>query len=179
MIKVSQRAEEAIKVFLIEWWNDLSWKVRETVAGEQIRIMEVDELYGQLFGHTLQEIAAAAEGLLPDNDDTRGEILEACQQVCEWMWARPAMPASYSIPNAWWESDLGFIVLQAHFWAMQDELITLTQASALTGRSLSGLGAMVDRGKITGYRDPGEPNSRRRTRVSKREIMQLPPLKRG
>jgi transposase len=58
-------------------------------------------------------------------------------------------------------------------WAGGDELITLTQAAEICGRSVSSLSQLVDRGTITGYVDPSEPNSRRRSRVSRSEIEKL------
>jgi len=136
---ISEEAERIIKEFLVEWWSDLSWKAQETVLGTQLPYAEPDNLYNNGLGWTLQEIAKAAEGQLERNDVTCMETLDACQQICEWMFARPAMFSAYDIPSDFWATPIGDIVLRAHIWARGDELITISRAKEISGRSLSHL----------------------------------------
>ncbi len=171
---ISESSQTAIREFLAAWWGSLMWQAHETVAGAQLPHVPPAQLYDQLFGLQLREIAAAAEGLLPDNEVTRGETLEAVQSVCEWMFARPGMPSAYHIPPEWWETPVGWLCLRAHVWARGDELITLSEAERISGESLSSLSQRIDRGALTGYRVPAEvePNPQRRTRVLRSEIAQ-------
>jgi hypothetical protein len=180
MPQISEQSERAIKEFLQFWWADLTWKAHETVAGAQLPLLTPDELYHQLLGHTLRQIAAAAEGLLPNDDDLRGEVYEGVQQLCEWMWARPDMPNSYHIPAEWWQSPIGSLAMRAYVWAAKDTLISLSEAARLSGRGLKRLSDMVAAGGLWSYKDPAEPNPRRATRVRRSEVEALPkPRKRA
>jgi len=174
MTEISDTSKQIITQFLQDWWHDLTRQAHETVAGAQLPILDGVLLYEQLLGHELRIIAAAAEGLLPDDDDARDEAQGAAQSLCEWMWARPGMPSAYHIPPEWWGSPMGNLALRAHFWAGRDELITLSQAAKIAGRSIGDLSNMIRRGRISGYPDPSEPNPTHRTRVSRREIAALP-----
>lgn len=178
---ISEQSQQVIKQFLTEWWADLTWKAHETVAGAQLPRQTPEQLYDQLLGHTLRQIAAAAEGHLPD--EMRDEVHEACQQVCEWMWARPGMPAQYTIPwQEWAATPMGSLVLRALLWAEGDELITMTQASELSGRSLADLSDLVRREagrpeekcRLHAYRDPMEPNPTKALRLRRSEVLRLP-----
>lgn len=174
MAQISEQSERTIKAFLVEWWADLTWKVHETVAGAQLPPQTPEQLYNQLLGHTLRDLAAAAEGLLPDDDDLREEIYEGCQQLCEWMWARPGMPAHYHIPAEWWESPMGSIVFRAYVWAGKDELITMTEAAQLSGWTLQRLSNWAQAGRLSSWLDPAEPNPMRARRLRRSEVECLP-----
>lgn len=176
-MEISEQSKQAIMQFLGDWWHDLTWQAGQTVLGADLPHQTPEQLYDQLLGHTLRDIAAAAEGLLPD--DLRGETQDAVQTVCEWMWARPGMPATYAIPAEWWATPLGYLVLRAHMWAIGDELLTISQAAERSGRSISSLSQLVDRGRLTGYRDPAEPNPTKATRVSRRQLGALKTTPRG
>ncbi len=170
---ISEQSQRAIKEFLVHWWADLTWKAHETVAEAQLPPMTADQLYDQLLGLTLRDIAAAAEGHLPE--ERRPEIYEACQQIAEWMWARPTMPSGYTIPwEEWTATPIGNLVLRAMVWIEGDELITISRAAEITGRSLTDLSGMVGRGRLTGYRDPQEPNPTKATRLRRSEVEALP-----
>lgn len=167
----TQEHEKTIREFLADWWNDMTFQAQNTVAGAQLPVLTDQQLYDQLFGLTLRDIAVAAEGQMPD--DRRGEILDAVQTFVEWMWARPGMGSNYSVPSEFWATPIGYMALQAHLWAAGDELISIAQASEETGRSISALSQLVDRGRLTGYRDPSEPNPTRATRLSRQQLAQL------
>lgn len=172
MPAISEQSERAIKEFLAFWWADLTWKAHETVAGAQLPPQTPDQLYDQLLGLTLRDIAAAAEGLLPD--ERKGEAYEACQQLAEWMWARPGMPSAYTIPwQEWAATPVGNLVLRAMLWLEGDELITMSEAAKLSRRRLQTISDMVARGTLTGYRDPDEPNPTKATRVRRSDVERL------
>lgn len=168
-----EQAQKDIKQFLQDWWSNLSWQVRETLLGTEIPHASAQQLYDSGLGSVLRQIAAAAEGLLTDNEDIRADVHEACQQVAEWMWVRPGMPSTYHIPAEWWTTAIGHLVIRALIWSENDELITLSQAAKITGRTLSGLNHLVVRGKLTGYRDPAEPNPQKATRLRRSEVEKL------
>ena len=180
MAEISEQSKKAIQEFLAEWWADLTWKAHETVAGAQLPPQTPEQLYDQLFGATLRQIAAAAEGLLPDDDEVRAEVYEACQQVCEWMWARPGMPAQYYIPDGhnpaganWWHTPIGWLVMSALAWCRGDEFISPSQAAKLAGVSPSAVSQWLKRGQLQMYLDPHEPNPQRATRLLRSDVERL------
>jgi hypothetical protein len=83
------------------------------------------------------------------------------------------MPATYHIPNEFWETPIGALALRAHMWARRDELITASEAADLCGKSTQALSQLADRGKLATYSDPSEPNPQRRTRYQKSQVMAL------
>jgi hypothetical protein len=169
---ISEKSEKAIKEFLEEWWGDLVWQASQTVMFAELPPMDAEQLYLQPFGDSLRQIAAAAEGLLPD--DLRGETHDAVQTLCEWMFARPGMGAEYGIPASWWATPVGSLAIRALVWAEGDRLISMTEAAEISGRSLSSLSQLISRGKLNSYPDPGEPNPTRARRVLESEIRELP-----
>jgi len=163
---ISEQSKQAITEFLQEWWESLRWQASQSVAGAELRPMTKEDLYGHLLGLNLQEIAAAAEGLLPDDPDTRATVYEGVQTLCEWMWARPGMPNIYSIPwDKWSATPMGWIVLRALVWAQDDQLLTITEAARKIGRTIDSVSQAVKRGALPAYTDPTEINPRRSRRV--------------
>ena len=174
MTTISDKSKQIIIQFLEEWWGDLTWKVRETKIGTELPYSTGEELLGTGFGWLLQDIAKIAETRPAWDADTAGETLDACQQVCEWMFARPGMPGAYQIPQEFWGIPIGDLVLRSHLWARRDELLTLSEASEITGRSLSDLSNMVDRGKLAAFPAPDERNPQRSARVTRSQVEALP-----
>jgi len=172
-MEINASSKKIIEEFLAEWWQTLNWQASQTVVGAELPHMTPEQLYDQLLGQNLREIAAAAEGLVERNEASADETLAAVQELCEWMFARPGLPSAYHIPEDWWASPMGNLALRAHLWAGGDELITLSQAVEISGKSVSSLSQMISRRKIAGYPDPNEPNPQRRTRVLRREIEAL------
>lgn len=74
---------------------------------------------------------------------------------------------------------LGYLVLKAHLWARKETLLTPSEAEKLSGKSLPQLRQMADRGKLTAYADPTEPNPQRRTRYLQSQIAALKRTKRA
>lgn len=173
---LSEQSQEAIKQFLQQWWESLRWQARETMAGAELPPQTPEALYHQLLGLTLREIAAAAEGLLPDDEFTRSTAYEAVQQVCEWMWARPGMPGAYDIPWMQWSATpVGDLVVRAYVWATRDELMTLTEAARLSGKKIRNISQMVRTGILQGFTDPRESNPQRAKRVLRSAVEKLAP----
>lgn len=173
MPTLSAESEKIIKEFLQVWWEDLTWKVRETLLGTEIPYATADTLYDSGFGLTLRQMAAAAEGLSKPTADERMEVQDCVQHICEWMFARPGMPGTYTIPQEFWLTPLGWLTLRAHIWARQDALITPSQAQRMSGKSLPQLRQMSDRHRLAAYADPTEKNPQRQTRFLKSEIKAL------
>lgn len=172
-MSTSEQSKQIILEFLGQWWHELSWQAHETLLGTQLPRATPEQLYDSGLGSVLQQIASAAEGLLSDSEELRGEVHEACQQVAEWMWARPGMPSAYNIPAEWWATPLGNLVLRALLWAENDELLTVSEAAELVGLSVSAVSQWIVRGKLTAYRDLSETNPQRQTRVRRSEVASL------
>jgi hypothetical protein len=106
-------------------------------------------------------------------DCFRGGVHEACQQVAEWMWARPGCPSVYHIPEEWWITPIGNLVLRGLLWSEGDELITVSQAAEMAGLTVSAVSQWIVRGKVTAYRDLSEPNTQRQTRVKRSDVEKM------
>jgi hypothetical protein len=169
-MEISEESKKIIMEFLEAWWHDLTWQASQTVAFAALPRQTTEELYDQLLGLDLRQMATAAEGLVERNNDSAMEALDIVQKLCEWMWARPGMPGTYHIPEEFWGTPIGHLALRAHVWGRGDELLTLTQAAEISGRSVSSLSQLVDRGTVTGYLEPSEPNPKRRSRVLRSAI---------
>lgn len=85
--------------------------------------------------------------------------------------------ADRPIPTAWWNTPVGELCLAARLRIDGDALITPSQASAISGRSLSFLSNMVSQGKLTRFLDLQQPNPTKQTRLLRSEIKALPPTK--
>lgn len=79
----------------------------------------------------------------------------------------------YEMPATFWLSDFGNMVLLAMVWAMDIELITVTQAMELTGKPYDYFTHAVQRGKLTTYPDNREPNPQRRSRLDKAQVLAI------
>jgi hypothetical protein len=75
-------------------------------------------------------------------------VLDALAQVLDTLF-----PASVPPPE-FWSTFIGDALLQARCWAMQDELLTLSQAAALSGKSLSHL-SNYSTLRLARYPNPG------------------------
>lgn len=120
-------------------------------------------------GRQLLLIAQAAtnpEGL------RRDEVYDAVQGLLERLFSIPAM-ASYTIPREFWMTEIGWLVLRALVWAQGDELITISQAVDITGKRHDWFTHAVQRGRLTAYPDPTEPNPTHRTRLMRSEVESL------
>jgi hypothetical protein len=114
----------------------------------------------------------------PKRDDMLTfEVMGMTQSIMETLYASPLEP-SYTIPDTFWTSELGQLVMQAQLWARGDELVTLTEAArVLRGsaetRDLVYVNDLIARGKLTRYLDPSESNPQRAGRVSRQQVEAL------
>lgn len=76
------------------------------------------------------------------------------------------------------ESPLGRLMLAAELFLLPDDLITLSEASIMSGRSLSDLSNKIKRGQLRAYSDQtvSNPTHARRVRVS--DVRALPAVRR-
>jgi hypothetical protein len=165
--------EQTIKNFMVNWYNDLTWQVSQTVMDASMPILDADQLYNQPFGQDLQMLGMAADGELVKTFENVDEVIGVIQKLAEWMFARPGQGAMYEIPASFWQSEIGWVALQAYLWAHDDELITITEAAKMLGKTISTVSSMVQRGQLTGYSDPNEHNPRRQTRLSKIQVEEM------
>lgn len=100
-----------------------------------------------------------------------GYIAEICQGLAETLFAVPGA-YSYSIPAEWYETDMGALWAAALLRSHGDELISLTEAAALSEKTIQTISSDIARGRLTPYIDPtaGEPGAAGRRRVSKGEV---------
>jgi len=87
----------------------------------------------------------------------------------------PNLKAPEQIPTAFWLTPLGKVLLQAILWADQDELLTLSQAAKISGRSLSHLSNYA-RGRLPHFYAVSD-NPTHAIRLRKSDVLALPPLR--
>lgn len=180
MARISTTAEQEIKTLLVNWWTAVNTQLA-AATGATIQIGEapVDLLFGSEIGQRLARIAEVAEAIaaaeakkeaLSWSEDSAGQILANCEAVETWLNQGPLF---HRIPDAFWASSVGFMLLRAKVWANQDQLITLSAAADISGMSLSVLSQRMTRGQLPGYRDPNMKNPKhgRRVRLSDLRIL--------
>lgn len=130
-----------------------------------------DEEYLRLpIAESCQRFSLAAAG------QTRGlkkpEARARIQGLLDKLFSIPGT-STYEMPATFWLSDFGNMVLLAMVWAMDIELITVTQAVELTGRPHDYFTHAVQRGKLTTYPDIRENNPTKRSRLDKAQVLAL------
>lgn len=171
MAQISEKAEKAIKTLLESWWAAVNEQI-DAATGAAVRIGEapMDILFASEVGQRMVRIAQAAEGLLEWDPDTAWRIFEDCNDTEKWLTKTPIIQKT---PQEFWSTPVGFMLLCARVWAEHDRLISLREASEMSGLSLSALSQQISRGKIHGYLDPEEPNPQHARRILLSEASQL------
>lgn len=108
------------------------------------------------------------------NDELAGEVMEMTQSIAETLYSTP-LEYSYSIPNEFWRTELGQVIMLAQMWARGDELITISEAAEIlygenTQAARMRVKRMIERGDLTCYVDADESNPQRETRLSRNEV---------
>ncbi len=160
---------ETCEQFLTAYWNDRLFEMQNVFGLYDLPIVEnVNRL---MIADTLLQIAKAAAGETEHLDT--GEVYECVQSLCEHLFAAPGIGAAYRIPQEFWDAPIGQMVNLAFIWARGDELVTLSEAAEISGKSLSTLSQMISRGKLQSYPDPREPNPQKRNRLLRSDVESL------
>ena len=145
------------------WWLAQSWgyDAPKTVLGPQ-------QLLQTLIAERLATIARYAAG----EDLPAPYVADSIQGVLEHLFGQvPDLPLI--IPSQFWQTPVGWMILQAQLRLEGDELLTLTQASEQTGIPVKRLSGMIREGRLRAVKDPNAKNPRHATRVFRSEIEQL------
>src|SRR5574343_150026 len=145
----------------------------EAMAKEILRRCMADmppaiHLASTFFAAGLAYIAKAAAGELQRTSETADEMYAACQSLAERLFAVPGLGASYTIPEEFWQAPIGQMVALAFIWLEGDELITISEAARLSGKSISTISSRIKRGALRSYPDPQAANPRREGRLVRR-----------
>lgn len=114
----------------------------------------------------------------PERDEgLEYEVLDITQTLAEGLCSLP-WANGYEIPAEFWATDIGQLIIHAQLWARGDTLITLSEAArilrgASNDRDLVYVNALIERGQLTAYTDPTEPNPQRARRVSRADVEAL------
>lgn len=173
-VSLPDQYRETVLAFLRQYFDDLVWELRNHL-GIELDIEQLpasdDDYLRLMVADAFSEIARAAAGDTENLD--QATVYEGIQGLVEKLFAIPGETA-YTIPHEFWLTPFGAMTLQAFVWSQGDELLTVSQAAEISGRSIQDLSNRIKRGKLTAYADPSEPNPVRRTRVLRREIESLP-----
>lgn len=160
--------KDVARGFLTQYLDDLVLRAR-FMGIEPVTLPE-DVLQTET-GRQVMMIAQAADGTDLDGLE-RTEVYDCVQGMLERLFAIPNQ-ADYVVPQSFWEGEFGAMVALALVWASGDELITVTQAAEISGKSASALSQLVDRGRLHAYPDMSEPNPQRRNRLLRSEVEAL------
>lgn len=168
---ISAISEQAIKELLTDWWAAVTRQLAAaTGAAVQLGNAPVDTLLASEVGLRLVRIAQAAEGQIKHTDASSASILQDCDAFEAWL---NEAPIAHKTPEEFWQTPVGYMVLQARLWAENDRLITLSDAASLSGLSLSNLSQRITRGQVMGFTDPREANPRRARRIRESDARTL------
>ena len=164
MSNISATAEQQIRTFLARWWAAINQQLNQA-TGNTVQLEQeapVDMLLGSEIGQRMVRIAEAAEGLISWSPEAAQSVLADCGAFEAWLNQSPIV---HHTPEEFWNTPIGFMVLQARLWAELDRLTSLKEAAELSGLSLSSLSQRVSRGQMKYYRDPMEANPQRARRI--------------
>lgn len=160
----NERAEHIRRVvgeFAAKFWHDRAWQLGQMIPNAQTALsadwvpVTADEwLTAAMEPQEWLTMARAAAGLVPATDDNRAYVREICQSLAEWLFAYPGGGYSYSIPDSWYESEMGSLWATALIWCTGDELVPLAEAARRADIPLTTLASRVDRGSLRAYIDP-------------------------
>lgn len=114
----------------------------------------------------------------PERDEqTVYEVMDMTQSLVETLYSNP-LDGSYIVPEHFWTTELGQLIMLAQLWARGDELITLSEAAqilrgSVEDRDLVYVNDQIKRGRLTRYTEPDEPNPQRAGRVSRQQVETL------
>lgn len=167
-----------VLAFLRQYLDDLVWELRNHLGIElDVEVMPAtdDDYLRLMIADSIAEMSRAAAGDVTGLDP--GDVNQGIQDLVEKLFSIPGA-YSYTIPQEFWHSPFGGMVMAALIWSQGDELITLSQAAEISGRSIGDLSNMIRRKRLTAYADPSEVNPQRQMRVSRCEIERLSPPRR-
>jgi len=172
MAIISETAENEIMALLAGWWTAINQQLA-VATGNEIQIgkdVPLELLFASEIGQCLVRIAEAAENQMSWSPDTARAVLVDCDAFEAWL---NQTPVAHRTPEEFWNTPIGYLVLQARLWADQDQLISLKDAAELSGLSLSSLSQRISRGQMKSYRDPHEPNPQRARRIRLTDLDQF------
>lgn len=114
----------------------------------------------------------------PERDEqTVYEVMDMTQTLTETIYSN-ALDSTYVVPEHFWMTEIGQLIMLAQLWASGDELITLSEAAkilrgSVEDRDLVYVNDQIKRGRLTRYADPDEPNPQRAGRVSRQQVEAL------
>ncbi|MCL4878139.1 MAG: hypothetical protein KJ064_15880 [Anaerolineae bacterium] len=139
---------------------------------------EVFDRYSSLV-QDIRLLTRIANGDIPGDladDDLMSDVSQAIESVCRALFTSPRQ---YSVPSAFWNTELGTVIQHCQLWLRGDDLISYTEAAELLWpeediqAARMRIKRMVERGELTPYTDPRENNPQRAARVSREEVLSL------
>lgn len=112
-------------------------------------------------------IALYGAGLAEDDAEA---IKELSIEMLEAIFLLPGFPYP-DIPQSWYETRIGFLVAKAQVRALGDELITIADASRISGLSIQAIAQRIKSGKLDAYTDE-RAASRQGRRLVRRSAFQ-------
>lgn len=171
-----EQYEEICKQLVLQFISKMQWDTREKLGihGFQEQFFEIHRDWQQTpLAELISQVAKAAAGELPADEDVRGETYEAVQDLMETLFASRSGFGQYLIPEAFWQTPPGEMISLALLWIRGDELITQAQAAALAHVTTQAINQAIRDGRLRPYKDPQAPQRQGRTLVSKSDVLEI------
>lgn len=171
------RAEAVVAAFASAFWSDRAWQLEQMLPDAQFALGIVTVPHGyKWFTRGMEPqswllMARAGLGLVEPTDINRAVVRKVCQTLAEWLFVIPGAGIAYTIPDSWYESEMGAIWAAALIWCEGGELVTQAEAARLLGVSVSTIASRIDRGRLAAFTDPSAPSRQGRRLVRRRDIL--------
>jgi len=162
-VEIPKKYRSAVEQFLTAWWNDRLWELQNEWGFVNLAALSRTDVLRTMLAEKIAIIARYAAGEELD----RMIVADSIQSVMERLFA---IGTFYEIPRSFWETPFGWMALHAQLRVQGDELMTISEAAEVAGKSVKYISDLARRGKLTVYKDPSEPNPRRATRVLRSEV---------
>lgn len=177
-----KREEKALRVvgqFASQLYESRRWQLHQMLLGLDIQPASEYQLLRSGEAQEWLHMARAGLGLIQLSSDPevakeqRGYVAQICQDLAEWLFATPiAGSYTYTIPESWYDTEMGSMWGAAYIWAAGDDLITIREAADLLGLTTQAIGMRIDRGIMRGWVDPSAPPQQGRRLVSRKDVLE-------
>lgn len=176
MALYTERFIQAVTACVVDWQQELS----AALGQPSVTPHETDRLTPSPLQQTLTLLVQVANGELPRGNAPKATVQcveTALQELLRLLLGNP-LHAKASLPDDFWQSDLGILVSRVRWWLSADELITISNAAALAFGENSQANRMrivraIDSGLLDWIPDPSVANPQQNRRVLRPQVERL------
>jgi len=169
---------------------------REVVRQVRRHYLKLGEALGELAAEQLAEevneesplyqdmllLIDVANGRYHRSEELIQQVEQALTNLMEVLFGN-TLHAGVTIPDSFWQTDIGTMVSRVRWWISVDDLITISSAAALafganTQANRMRISRAIDKGLLEWVPDPSVMNPQQRKRVLRSQVERLSELRR-